>query len=232
MENSNIHDAKDEDSRSMTKLVFGIIGIWFLLAVIGGMMGLFNQPDTPYVPLFVLVPIIGFTLAYSLSMRMQRTVNQIPLWLITGAHVWRFVGIYFVINAVIHILPLQFGYPEGFGDIITAIFSLPLAFAIHKNNRSPRLRTAFIVWNIFGIIDLISAISLGILYSQGSLGILRTDLSTALMTTFPVNLIPTFFVPLFILIHMLALRRNRELAPDDDTHAKSSIGAPVVKPQI
>ncbi len=74
------------------------------------------------------------------------------------------------------------------------------------------MRTAFIAWNVFGLIDLISAISLGILYSPGSFGVLRTDLSTAAMTAFPVNLIPAFFVPLFILVHMLALRRSGELA--------------------
>jgi hypothetical protein len=32
------------------------------------------------------------------------------------------------------------------------------------------------------------------------------------MTAFPVNLIPTFFLPLFILLHMLSLKRSRELA--------------------
>ncbi|CAG0993757.1 hypothetical protein METP3_02812 [Methanosarcinales archaeon] len=212
MENSNTHDAQNEDTRSMTKLVFGTVSIWFLLAFVGGMMGIFAQPDTLYVPLFVLVPIIGFTLAYSLSMKMQNAVNRMPLWLITISHAWRFVGIYFIISAIVGVLPPQFGYPEGLGDVIAAIFSLPLAFAIRKKNRSPRLRTAFIAWNVFGLIDLISAISLGILYSPGSLGVLRTDLSTAAMTIFPVNLIPTFFVPLFILLHMLALRRSGELA--------------------
>ncbi len=155
--------------------------------------------------------LIGFVLAYSLSMQMQRAVNQTPLWLITISHAWRFVGIYFLAGAIVGFLPPQFGFPEGLGDIITAIFSLPLAFAIRKNSRSPRLRTAFIAWNVFGLIDLISAISLGTLYSPGPFGILRTDLSTAAMTTFPVNLIPTFLVPLFILLHMLALKRSGEL---------------------
>ena len=209
METTN--NTQGEDSLSTTRLIFGIIGIWFLLAFVGGFMGIFNQADKPYVLLIVLVPIFGFMLAYSLSMQVQRAVNQIPLWSITIAHAWRFVGIYFLVGAIAGILPPQFGFPEGLGDIITAIFSLPLAFAIRKNHQSLRLRTAFIAWNVFGLIDLISAISLGILYSPGPFGILRTDLSTAAMTTFPVNLIPTFLVPLFILLHMLALKRSGEL---------------------
>jgi hypothetical protein len=70
----------------------------------------------------------------------------------------------------------------------------------------------FIAWNVYGLIDLLSAISMGILYSPSSFGVLRTGLSTELMTTFPVHLIPTFFVPLGILLHMLSLIRSRELA--------------------
>ncbi len=221
MENKDINDAQDENLQSITKLVFGIVLIWFLLAIAGGMMGIFSRVNEPpiYLGIIFLVPIIGFTLAYSLSMRMRRVANGIPLWLITIAHVWRFVGIYFVVSAILHVLPPQFGYPEGLGDVIAAIFCIPLAFAIRKKNRSTGLRTAFIVWNIYGLIDLISAISLGILYSPGPSGILRTDISTAIMTTFPVSLIPTFFVPLFIMIHMLGLRRNGELAPDK-THTE------------
>ncbi len=221
MENKDINDIQDEISQSLTKLIFGIIIIWFVLAFAGGMIGLFNRVNEPpiYLGLFLLVPIIGFTLAYSFSTRIQHIANGIPLWLITIAHVWRFVGIFFVVSAIVHVLPPQFGYPEGLGDAIAAFFCIPLAFAIRKKNRSTGLRTAFIVWNVYGMIDLISAISLGILYSPGPSGILRTDISTAIMTTFPVSLIPTFFVPLFILIHMLGLRRNRELAPDK-THTE------------
>jgi hypothetical protein len=212
MKNDNENNKNEEDSDSI-KLVLGIISIWFLLAFVGGMKGIFYQPNEPplYVGLFVLVPIIGFTYSYAASKRMRYTVNRIPLWLITFAHAWRFVGIGFVVGAIINIVPPQFGYPEGLGDVITAIFCIPLAFAIRRKSLWPRLRTAFIAWNVFGLIDLLSAISLGILYSPSSFGVLRTDISTAAMTEFPVNLIPTFFVPLFILLHILALSRNREL---------------------
>lgn len=209
-----MHGTQDEGLNSTMRFIYSIVGIWFLSAFIGGIMGIFNQPGVPPVTvgLFVLVPIVGFTLAYTVSKRVQHAVDQIPLWLITIAHVWRFVGLGFVIGALAHILPPQFGFPEGIGDVAAALFCLPLASAIRKNSHSPKLRSAFIAWNVFGLIDLLSAIALGILYSPGSFGVLRTDLSTEVMTTFPVNLIPTFFLPLFILLHMLSLKRSRELA--------------------
>jgi hypothetical protein len=195
-------------------ILLGVVGLWFLAAFIGGMMNIFYQPGVPPVTvgLFLLIPIAGFTLAYVFSTQVQHAIDQIPLWLITIAHVWRFVGLGFVIGAVMHVLPPQFGYPEGLGDVAAALFCLPLAFAIRKGSPSSGLRRAFIAWNVFGLIDLLSAISLGILYSPSSFGVLRTDLSTEVMTTFPVNLIPTFFLPLFILLHVLSLKRSRELA--------------------
>jgi hypothetical protein len=195
-------------------MLVGAVGLWFLAAFIGGTQNIFNQPGVPPVTvgMFLLIPIVFFALAYVLSAGVRHAIDQLPLWLITIAHVWRFVGLGFVIGAIVHVLPPQFGYPEGLGDIAAALFCLPLAFAIRKGSRSQGLRRAFIAWNIFGLIDLLSAISLGILYSPSSFGVLRTDISTGLMTQFPVSLIPTFFLPLFILCHMLALVRSKELA--------------------
>jgi len=200
--------------RRTQALLVGAVGLWFLAAFIGGMENIFYQPGVPpmTVGLFLLIPIAGFTIAYVLNVEVRHAVGQVPLWLITISHVWRFVGLGFVIGAIVHVLPPQFGYPEGLGDIAAALFSLPLAFAIRKGSRSQGLRRAFIAWNVFGLIDLLSAISLGILYSPSSFGVLRTDVSTGLMTQFPVSLIPTFFLPLFILCHMLSLVRSREVA--------------------
>jgi hypothetical protein len=214
MKTNNKYIEQDEYSSATTTFMIVLVGAWFLAAFIGGVMGIFYQPGVPPVSvgLFLIIPIAGFTLAYTVSTRVRHAIDQIPLWLITIAHVWRFVGIGFVIGALIHVLPPQFGYPEGFGDIVTAIFCLPLAFAMRKSSYSPTLQWAFIAWNVFGLIDLVSAVSLGILYSPSSFGVLRTDISTEPMTNFPVNLIPTFFVPLFILLHLLSLKRSRELA--------------------
>lgn len=205
---------ENEHTRAAAKVLVSFIGLWFAAAFIGGLLGIFYQPGEPplFVGLFLLIPIIGFTLTYRVCPLVRQAVKALPLWLITLAHVWRFVGLGFVAGAAVGLLPGQFGYPEGLGDVIAAAFCLPLAFALRRQGHSRRLRAAFIAWNIFGLIDLLSAISLGILYSPSSFGILRTDISTGLMTTFPVNLIPTFFLPLFILLHVLALVRSKELA--------------------
>jgi hypothetical protein len=190
-------------------ILLGVLA-WFFLSLIGGWFGIFSQPDQLPVllGLFIALPLIIFATLYLASSQFRAFAHSIQLPLIVGAHLWRFVGFSFILAYLLGYLPAGFGIPEGVGDIIAAIFALPLAIALHR--RKPVRRT-FVIWNIYGLADLVSALTMGLLYSQGPLGILRTDVSTALMTTFPVNLIPTFFVPLFIMFHILALIRRKEV---------------------
>ncbi len=194
--------------RNLTALA---ILLWFFGALIAGWFGLFVQSDAPpsYLGAFIVLPIAFFTALYLSNREFRLFVNTIDLSLIVLAHLWRYVGLGFLIAFLLGRLPAQFALPEGLGDIIAAVFAFPLALAMRRNKA---VRGYFIAWNIFGLVDLVSAITMGVLYSEGPFGILRTGVSTALMTTFPVNLIPTFFVPLFIMLHVLALVRQKEVA--------------------
>ena len=195
----------------MRNLTILAILLWFFGALIAGWFGLFIQSDAPptYLGAFIILPIAFFTALYLSNREFRAFVNTIDLSLIVLAHLWRYVGLGFLIAFLFGRLPAQFAIPEGLGDIIAAVFAFPMALALRRNKA---VRGYFIAWNIFGLVDLVSAITMGVLYSEGPFGILRTGVSTALMTTFPVNLIPTFFVPLFIMLHVLALVRQKEVA--------------------
>ena len=59
-------------------------------------------------------------------------------------------------------------------------------------------------------------------FSGSTLGVLTgTGPSTLLMSELPRSMIPTFLVPLFILLHLLALARREEVAntPADEMQA-------------
>ncbi len=184
--------------------------LWFVTALVAGWFDVFIAPDSGLIGLglFLVVPILFFITWYIVSARFRAFANSISLWLIVGAHVWRFVGLGFLVAYFLGRLPAQFAIPEGLGDIVAAAFALPIALALRRNQP---VKGYFVLWNIFGLLDLLSAITVGILYSEGPFGILREGLSTAPMVTFPVNVIPTFFVPLFILLHVLALLRRNEV---------------------
>jgi hypothetical protein len=65
----------------------------------------------------------------------------------------------------------------------------------------------FIVWNVLGSLDLVSAMTLGVLASASPVGILAGDVTTRLMGQFPLSLIPTFFVPLLLILHLICFAR-------------------------
>jgi len=74
-----IHIHNKVSVRHYRHLVFvAFVGAWWEFLI---------NPTRCMHHLFVLVPIIGFTLAYSLSMQMRSAVNRIPLWLITISHI-------------------------------------------------------------------------------------------------------------------------------------------------
>ena len=63
-----------------------------------------------------------------------------------------------------------------------------------------------LLWNIFGIVDLIFAISLGFLSSPGPLQLLALENPNQMITAFPLVLIPAFAVPLALILHLASLR--------------------------
>jgi hypothetical protein len=78
--------------------------------------------------------------------------------------------------------------------------------AVALARRTPGSRALVLAWNTLGVIDLVTAIGLGTgflvrLFAPG------TPLEpAAAMTMFPLVLVPTFGVPLAIILHLLTYR--------------------------
>jgi hypothetical protein len=90
-----------------------------------------------------------------------------------------------------------FALPAGWGDIAigaTAPF-VALALAV------PGRRKSFIFWQILGIADLVNAVALGTLATVLNPHGIGADA----MTVLPMSLIPTFAVPLFLILHIICI---------------------------
>jgi hypothetical protein len=61
--------------------------------------------------------------------------------------------------------------------------------------------------------DLITAVTLGILASGTPVGLLSGEVTVRIMGLFPMSLIPTFFVPLFMIFHLISLTRAGKRLP-------------------
>ncbi len=204
----NIDNKQIAIARTLTVLA---VLAWFAAACVAGLRGIVNQPGQPPLVLlsFIAVPILGFVAAYLLSASFRAFANGISLTLIVGSHLWRFVGLGFIIGWLNGALPAGFAIPEGSGDIIAAAGALALLPSLRRGTAS---RGWLLAWNTWGFVDLVSAITMGVLYSDGPLGLLSAGtVTTRWMVTFPISLIPTFFVPLFLLMHALTFKKIADM---------------------
>jgi hypothetical protein len=122
---------------------------------------------------------------------------------LTLAQTWRVGGIVFLILYLQGALPGVFALPAGLGDFAIGITAPVVAWYW----KPPFPRKTFVVWNLLGSLDLVTAVSLGVLASASPAGLLAGDVSTRLMGQFPLSLIPAFFVPLFLILHLISLIR-------------------------
>lgn len=57
-----------------------------------------------------------------------------------------------------------------------------------------------------GLLDLANATVLGVITMPGPLHVLQTSPSSALLLASPLMIIPTFCVPIYVLLHLISLR--------------------------
>jgi len=157
---------------------------------------------------FLLTALFGFSLFFSQTFRKLLAVT--PMYWIIGIQVFRAIGGVFLIGYVQGLLPGLFALPAGIGDVLTAITALVVAYWSYKNGKGARL-IAYI-WNCFGVLDFVNALTLGTLAS-----FITIEPTTALLGVLPFVLIPAFGVPRSFLLHgytfwLLSKRRTKTAA--------------------
>ena len=65
-----------------------------------------------------------------------------------------------------------------------------------------------IAWQFFGMLDLVTAVTLGVLASPAPVGILGHAVATEAMTVLPLSMIPTFAVPLLFILHIVTIAKG------------------------
>lgn len=191
----------------------GAVTMWFLFSILMSANGRFRTlPQAPPLALglSLVLPIVIFVGLYLRHGAFWSFCQSIDLKLIVAANFWRVMALDFVLCGLERRLPLGFALPAGIGDMITGLTAIPLSFAILR--QTPGMRKWFVRWNLFGLGDLVLAVTLGILHSPSAVGLFaHAGVTTGLMSELPRSLIPTFFVPLLILLHLLGLARRREI---------------------
>jgi hypothetical protein len=194
-------------------LVAAILTVWLVLVFLFGANELFVTQGGA-LPLTLLlaatIPIIVFLAAFWISQQFRDFVLAIDLRLATGVQAWRFAGFGFLALYTNGLLPGYFAWPAGLGDIAISITAPLVIVALIRQTRFAASKT-FVAWNVLGILDLIVAVGMGALAPRLFINVAGA-VTTAPMAHLPLVLIPAYFVPMFIILHLAALFQARHLA--------------------
>ena len=170
-----------------------------------------NPPAVPTILFGLLMPLAVAAIALWQSESIAKLVAAIPLYWLVAAQVYRIEGGIFLLLWADGRLPWQFALPAGIGDVTTGIFAVVVAAQLARN--APGAYRATYAWCLFGIADLVVAIAMGAMTSPGRAHLLAFDAPNLLMTAYPLVMVPTFAVPLALMLHGLVLWRLRRGTP-------------------
>jgi hypothetical protein len=187
------------------KLTASLIFVWFLFSLAASALQVFrtapNQPPLP-LGLAVLVPITIFVVWAMASPSFRQFLLSLNPSTLTLVHAWRIAGFAFLVLYTYRILPGQLALSAGWGDIAIGATA---PFVAMKLTNAPH-RKSFIFWQLLGITDLVTAVGLGVAYR-----LLNPHATAAdAMTVLPMSLIPTFAVPLFMILHFICIAQARQ----------------------
>jgi hypothetical protein len=188
---------------SWVAIVSGVVlAGWAVIASGLARRGFFLQPNAntaPPIGIYLAIVLLGLgvVLASSPALRSLLTNQKHLIWL----NVWRLVGLVFLALMAAHQMPALWALPAGIGDVIVGAAAPWVANQLDR----PGGRRIAIGFNLFGLIDLIVAVGLGIMTSPSPLGVFHTTPTSELATQFPLALVPTFLVPLAFSLHIVSL---------------------------
>lgn len=186
------------------KLSAGLLAAWLFFTLTASALHLFvNAPNKPPAAfgLAVLTPVVIFLLWFASSKGFRQFVLSLSPRALTLVQSVRIAGIVFLVLATYKILPAYFALSAGWGDIIIGATAPVAALWL----ADPEHRKGFIFWQLLGIADLVNALALGTLSGL----IDPHGISTAAMTVLPMSYIPTFAVPMFLILHFISIAQAR-----------------------
>ena len=162
----------------------------------------------PRLPIAIFVPIIVWTIVLVRLKAIGTLLDAMPATWLVGLQVYRIFGGIFLVVWANGGAAGEFAWPAAIGDMMTGIMALPTALLLASREQG---RRAAIAWNIFGILDLVVAVTTGFLSSPGPWQMFGFHLSAPQLGIYPTVMIPAFAVPSSILLHVLSLRQLRRL---------------------
>lgn len=190
-----------------------VVAIWFASAYIIGTEKLLTNDQhwlIPPIAVTVAIPVFAFLAAYALLPRFREFVLAQDIEILTMLQHWRVLGFSFLMLYFYGVLPGLFAWPAGIGDIAVG-FAAPLVIMRLRQDPDYATSAGLVRYHYLGLLDFaVAVVTVGL--TAGAYASLTPDgLTSAAMDVWPLNLFPSFGVPIFIILHLTVLLKVREL---------------------
>jgi hypothetical protein len=184
---------------------------WFFVALALGVSGALVTGGPPIgLALAMAVPLLAYWLDGRRGHPLFDGIARLDPPTLAVLQTFRVLGVVFLVGWWRGSLPGGFALPAALGDLAVGV-AAPFVAAAVASGKS-YARPLFVAWNVFGILDLVVAVTMGVAHSRTPMGFMHAAVRTDALGAYPYSLIPTFFVPLAIMLHATRLAKARLVA--------------------
>ena len=180
-------------------LISALLLSWLIIVISAAKLLVFKDGRVP-AGFAALTPIVIFVLWSFISPGFRQFIFSLDTRTLTLLQAWRVAGFVWFVAAAYGILPGAFAQPAGWGDLAVGLSAPFVAIYLTKLES----RRGLLVWQTLGLLDLIMAVTLGVLASP-RIHLIGNGMTTAALTVLPLSIIPTFGVPLAIIFHIVCI---------------------------
>jgi hypothetical protein len=191
------------------RTAFGVLAglsVWFVYAGLIGYLGIVkNTAMRPPGIAFLLVPVVGFLVLFIVKSSVTtRVALAFPLWIILSVQSFR-VGVELFLHQLwtAGLVPKMLTFEGANVDIYIGASAPLIAWLSTRGRLGIRLALA---WNLLGLLSLANVVIRAVLTVPGPFNLIQAEVSNRMIGSFPFLFIPGFFVPLAVVLHVLAIR--------------------------
>jgi hypothetical protein len=206
------------------RFAFGVLTVlcaWFIYVGMLGYLGVIaNMAMFPPGIALVFVPVVAFLVLFIVrvgSSAGARMALVFPLWVLIGTQAFR-VGVELFIHQlwIDGLAPKMLTFADANVDIYIGASAPVIAWLSMRGGWRQRLA---LLWNVLGLLSLANVVTRAVLTAPGPLNLIHAEVPNRMIGTFPFMFIPGFFVPLAVVLHVLAIRSIT-------SHARTALDTP------
>lgn len=189
-----------QKASNIWKTVLGFCFIYIIYVSLMSFTGIFQvNALPPRILLFTAIPLLIFFFGVVFRSKIYWTLlENAALESLIRLHIFRFVGVFFILAYLYGALPKTFALVGGIGDIFAAVTAIFVANAVeNRKTYAPKLA---LIWNIIGFWDIVNVVVSAIITTKyaledGTKGVLE-------MANFPFCWIAAFAPATIVFLHI------------------------------